>query len=136
MDFGDLKISAEIHTVGAPSRSDLAQMGLSGLAVMSDRDALAIRGLGFTTTINHSMGTGGCCGPRGSWSPSAKVVGNSFATMNVDAGTNSCPTCTQSGGSHSKNPYNAMDPTRPRATTTAKPVRRSRRPKRLTASAR
>jgi hypothetical protein len=92
------------------STSTLSQMGLSGLSVMSDSDALAVRGLGFTTGINHSMGTGSCCGPRGSASPSAKAAGNSFATMNVDAGGNGCPTCTQSGGSHSENSYNAMGP--------------------------
>jgi hypothetical protein len=92
------------------STSTLGQMGLSGLSVMSDSDALAIRGLGFSTNINHSMGTGSCCGPRGSASPSAKASGNSFATMNVDAGSVSCPTCTQSGGSHSENSYNAAGP--------------------------
>jgi hypothetical protein len=92
------------------STSTLSQMGLSGLTVMSDSDALAIRGLGYSTTIDHSMGKGSCCGPRGSKSPSASAAGNSFATMNVDAGGNSCPTCTQSGGSHSENSYNAAGP--------------------------
>jgi hypothetical protein len=92
------------------SSASLSQMGLSGLSVMSDSDALAIRGLGFSTSINHSMGTGGCCGPRGSASPSTAVSGNSFATMHVDAGGNSCPTCTQSGDSHSENAYIAAGP--------------------------
>jgi hypothetical protein len=92
------------------SAGSLGQMGLTGLTVMSDSDALAIRGLGFSTSINHSMGTGGCCGPRGSASPSAAAAGNSFATMNVDTGNDSCPTCTQSGSSHSENSYSAAGP--------------------------
>jgi hypothetical protein len=38
------------------------------------------------------------------------VSGNSFATMNVSTGNDSCPTCTQSGGSHSENAYTAAGP--------------------------
>ena len=90
------------------SASAMSQMGLSGLTVMSDSDALAIRGLGFSG-VDHSMG-GTCCGPRGSASPSASASGNSFATMNVDTGNDSCPTCTQSGSSHSENSYSASGP--------------------------
>ncbi|HEY4234030.1 MAG TPA: hypothetical protein VGM76_11425 [Lacipirellulaceae bacterium] len=89
--------------------STLGQMGLTGLSVMSDSDAMAIRGLGFTG-VSHSMGSGGCCGPRGSASPSATAAGNGFATMNVDTGNNACPTCTQSGSSHSENSYSAHGP--------------------------
>ncbi|HEY4234031.1 MAG TPA: hypothetical protein VGM76_11430 [Lacipirellulaceae bacterium] len=89
--------------------STLGQMGLTGLSVMSDSDAMAIRGLGFTG-VSHSMGSGGCCGPRGSASPSTSAAGNSFATMNVDTGGDSCPTCTQSGSSHSENSYSAHGP--------------------------
>src|SRR5712672_2329913 len=90
------------------SAGSLSQMGLTGLTVMSDSDALAIRGLGFSG-VSHNMG-GSCCGPRGSASPGTAVAGNSFATMNVDTGNNACPTCTQSGSSHSENSYIAAGP--------------------------
>jgi hypothetical protein len=92
------------------SSSTLGQMGLTGLTVMSDSDALAIRGLGFSTSINHSMGTGSCCGPRGSASPSSLAAGNSHATMNVDGNVDVCPTCSITGGSHSENAYRAEGP--------------------------
>ena len=58
------------------SSSTLGQMGLSGLALMSDQDALAIRGLGVNGSNFHLSST--CCGPRGSASPSSKAAGNSF----------------------------------------------------------
>jgi hypothetical protein len=93
------------------SSTTLGQMGLTGLTVMSDSDALAIRGLGFSTSINHSMGTGGCCGPRGSASPGTAVAGSSFATMHVSSTLASdCPTCSQTGDSHSQNSYVAAGP--------------------------
>ena len=92
--------------------STLGQMGLTGLTVMSDSDALAIRGLGFSTSINHSMGSGGCCGPRGSASPATAVSGNSSATIHVSTGSLSdfCPTCTQTGDASSTNGYVAAGP--------------------------
>ncbi len=61
---------------GRPSRDTLADMGLGGLVVISDDDALAIRGLGFK---------GGS---------SVRVWGNSFATIN-----------TKNGSTHSENGY-------------------------------
>ncbi len=61
---------------GRPSRQALEQMGLGSLAVMSDDEALAVRGQGYK---------GGS---------SVKVFGNSFATID---GPN--------GGAHSENGY-------------------------------
>jgi hypothetical protein len=73
------------------SPNTLADMGLSGLSVMSDSDALAIRGKGF----------GGChlCGPRKE--SSSVAFGNSFATISLD-----CPDCAE-GTAHSENGYAA-----------------------------
>jgi hypothetical protein len=91
------------------SSSTLGQMGLTGLSVMSDSDALAIRGLGFTG-VDHSINSS-CCGPRGSASPSTLAAGHSTATMNINAGMgDDCPTCTQTGSSHSENAYLAAGP--------------------------
>jgi hypothetical protein len=61
---------------GRPSRDTLADMGLSGLVVMSDDDAMAVRGMGYK---------GGS---------SVRVWGNSFATIN-----------TKGGSAHSENGY-------------------------------
>ena len=61
---------------GQPSRSALAQMGLGGMTVISDNEALAVRGLGFSS---------------GSL---AQASGNSFATIN-----------TPFGSAHSENAY-------------------------------
>jgi hypothetical protein len=68
---------------GQPSKSTLQQMGLSGMSIMSDDDAMAVRGLGFGS---GSMGS----------SSSASVSGNSFATIN-----------TPFGSAHSENAYTA-----------------------------
>ena len=65
---------------GRPSQSTLAEMGLGGLVVMSDDDAMTVRGFGY----------------RGSSKSSARVFGNSFATIN-----------TPLGGAHSENGYTA-----------------------------
>jgi hypothetical protein len=61
---------------GQPSKSALQEMGLGGLSVMSDDEALAVRGLGFSS---------------GSL---AQASGNSFATIN-----------TPFGSAHSENAY-------------------------------
>ena len=91
------------------SSNTLGQMGLTGLTVMSDSDALAIRGLGFSG-VDHSINSS-CCGPRGSASPGTLVAGHSTATMNINAGMgDDCPTCTQTGSSHSENAYLAAGP--------------------------
>jgi hypothetical protein len=71
------------------SRGTLAEMGLSGLSVMSDSDALAIRGKGFCHV----------CGPRKD--SSSVAFGNSFATISLD-----CPDCAE-GTAHSENGYAA-----------------------------
>jgi hypothetical protein len=81
------------------STSTLAEMGLSGLSVMSDSDALAIRGKGFF----------GCrlCGHRSSVEPSSVAFGNSFATISL---ADACPDCGPEGTSHSENGYAAEGP--------------------------
>jgi hypothetical protein len=61
---------------GRPSRDTLADIGLGGMVVMSDEDAMAVRGMGFK---------GGS---------SVRVWGNSFATIN-----------TKGGSAHSENGY-------------------------------
>ena len=70
----------------------LADMGLSSLSMMSELDALAVRGKGFT----------GCdwCNPRPRKPPSSAAFGNSFATVAV------CDGC-GTGDAHSENGYAA-----------------------------
>jgi hypothetical protein len=63
---------------GRPSRQALEQMGLGGIVVMSDDEALTVRGHGY----------------KGGGS-SAMAFGNSFATINGGA----------MGGAHSQNAY-------------------------------
>lgn len=77
--------------------STLADMGLGGLSVMSDSQALAVRGKGYCGG-NYS----GCktCGPRGKKSPWSSAFGNSFATYQDKNGN----------GSHSENGYTAEGP--------------------------
>lgn len=79
------------------STSTLSAMGLSGMTVMSDSDALAVRGMGFRGG-NHSKGCS-TCGARGKVSPYSKAFGNSFATIDI-----------QDGGAHSENGYFAEGP--------------------------
>jgi hypothetical protein len=64
---------------GRPSQQTLREMGLGGLTIMSDDDAIAIRGHGY------NGGHGGS---------SVSVAGNSFATFDTPFGT-----------SHSENQY-------------------------------
>jgi hypothetical protein len=73
----------------------LADMGLSSLSMMSDSDALAVRGKGFD-------GFNGCdgCNPRPRKAPSSAAFGNSFATVAA------CDGC-GAGISHSENGYAA-----------------------------
>jgi len=79
------------------SNKTLGAMGLGGLKVMSDSDALAVRGKGFD----------GGCDSCNRTEPSTRAIGNSFATM-VLAG---CPDCVLiGGGSHSQNAYTAAGP--------------------------
>jgi hypothetical protein len=83
------------------SSSTLDKMGLSGMTVVSDHDAMSIRGMGYSGG-NHSGGhSSGCktCGPRGNISPSAKAFGNSSASISV-----------KDGGAHSENGYLAKGP--------------------------
>jgi hypothetical protein len=81
------------------SSSTLAEMGLSGLAVMSDSEALAVRGKGFVGC--------GLCGHRSSVEPSSVAFGNSFATISLG---DACPECGPEGTSHSENGYAAEGP--------------------------
>lgn len=79
------------------SAETLSAMGLSGLTVISDGDALAVRGHGFS----GGRMSKGCskCGPRGKVSPYSRATGSSFATIEV-----------KDGGSHSENSYFAEGP--------------------------
>ncbi len=99
-----LSMAAVLVCLAGSARADegisartLSDMGLSGLTVVSDHDALAIRGMGFTGGM-HSKGCSKC-GPRGTTSPYSRATGSSFATMNV-----------KDGGSHSENSYFAEGP--------------------------
>jgi hypothetical protein len=71
---------------GRPSKSVLQQMGLGGMSVMSDDDALAVRGLGFSP----GMGSGS----------SALASGNSFATINTPFGSAHSENAYSSSGKH------------------------------------
>jgi len=82
------------HADESISANTLADMGLSGITVMSDSDALAVRGLGFRGG-DHSKGCSNC-GIRTIKSPWSAVAGNSFATIGVEG-----------GGAHSENGYAA-----------------------------
>jgi hypothetical protein len=68
---------------GQPSRSALQEMGLSGLVTMSDDEALAVRGLGFSS---------------GSL---AQASGNSFATINTPLGSAHSQNAYVASGKHS-----------------------------------
>jgi hypothetical protein len=74
---GQSAVQAEGHR---PSEQTLADMGLGGLVVMSDDEAMAVRGMGF----------------KGGKRSSVSVFGNSFATID-----------TPLGGAHSENGYTA-----------------------------
>lgn len=82
------------------SANTLSDMGLSSMTVMSDSDALAVRGLGF----NGGDYSKGCkyCGSRAKKQPWSAVVGNSWATIGIDGNPE--------GGSHSENAYAAEGP--------------------------
>jgi hypothetical protein len=67
---------------GRPSRDSLAEMGLSGLVVLTDGDAMAIRGQGFKP------------------SSSARAWGNSFATINTKGGSASSENGYAANGKH------------------------------------
>jgi hypothetical protein len=99
-----LSLAAVLVCFAASARADegisantLSEMGLAGLNVVSDHDALAIRGKGFRGG-NYSKGCK-TCGPRGTKQPWSAVSGNSFATIGV-----------KDGGAHSENAYAAEGP--------------------------
>lgn len=99
-----LSVAAVLVCFAASARADegisantLSEMGLAGLNVVSDHDALAIRGMGFRGG-NQSKGCSSC-GPRGKKQPWSAVSGNSFATID-----------TKDGGAHSENAYAAEGP--------------------------
>jgi hypothetical protein len=80
------------------SAKTLNAMGLGGLKVMSDRDALAVRGKGGIDLDCDACDRG----PHG-----AAVVGNSVATINLE----NCPDCVAiDGTAHSENGYIAFGP--------------------------
>jgi hypothetical protein len=73
----------------------LADMGLSSLSMMSDDDAMSIRGKGFSG--GHRIGCR-TCGSRAK-KPWSSAFGNSFATIE-----------TEDGAAHSENGYTAEGP--------------------------
>lgn len=78
------------------SNKTLGAMGLGGMKVMSDSDALTVRGKGFDG-----------CNSCNRTEPSTAVLGASFATINL-AG---CPDCVLiGGGANSENGYIAVGP--------------------------
>jgi hypothetical protein len=99
-----LSMAAVLVCLAGSARADegispntLSDMGLAGLTVVSDHDALAIRGMGFRGG-NHSKGCS-TCGARGKKAPYSRASGNSFATIGVE-----------NGGAHSENAYFAEGP--------------------------
>jgi len=78
------------------STSTLNEMGLTGLTVVSDHDALAIRGMGFRGGLHSKCDS---CGARGKKAPYSRVSGSSWASIGVE-----------DGGSHSENAYFAEGP--------------------------
>lgn len=61
---------------GAPSAATLADMGLSGMQVMSDEDAMAVRGQGFSFWTN---GTAKVIKFHHAWAtPNRKVFAHGF----------------------------------------------------------
>jgi hypothetical protein len=87
------------------SSKTLSEMGLSGLSLMTDNDALAVRGKGFVGGGTHQFGCRDC-GPRGI-APASAVFGNSVATIVLPE---DCPDCAPSGSAHSENAYIAAGP--------------------------
>jgi len=79
------------------SSSTLGEMGFSDLTVMSDSDALSIRGKGFAG--GHRTRVCKHCGPRAKKEPWSAAFGNSFATIE-----------TKDGVAHSENGYAAEGP--------------------------
>jgi hypothetical protein len=84
------------------SSSTLDKMGLSGMTVVSDHDAMSIRGLGYSGGNHGGGSSSGCktCGPRGSVSPNAKAYGNSSASISIE----------DPAAAHSSNGYKAEGP--------------------------
>jgi hypothetical protein len=80
------------------SENTLADMGLSGMSVMSDADAMSVRGHGFS---GHGKMGKGCksCGPRGTKSPYSRAFGSSFANIE-----------TKDGDAHTENGYFSEGP--------------------------
>jgi hypothetical protein len=76
-----------------PSQATLNQMGLGGLVVMSDADAMDVRGMGYRPSRTRSKSSKWGNSSKKSHS-SVQVVGNSFATING-----------KKGGAHSENSY-------------------------------
>lgn len=86
------------------SSTTLSEMGLSGISMMSDNDALAIRGKGFLGGIDNRVCSD--CGPRSNVPSLAGVLGQSEATIAME----DCPDCVPTGGAHSENGYLAFGP--------------------------
>jgi hypothetical protein len=78
------------------SNKSLGAMGLGGMKIMTDSDAMVVRGKGFEG-----------CSSCDRTDPATRAIGNSFATIILA----NCPDCVLIGGtSHSENAYVAAGP--------------------------
>jgi hypothetical protein len=90
-------VASAANAEGISSKT-LNAMGLSGIKMMSDRDALAVRGKGDI---------GLRCDSCNRTEPTTAVAGASFATINLE----NCPDCVAiDGEAHSQNAYIAAGP--------------------------
>jgi hypothetical protein len=97
-------VASSANAENSISSKTLSEMGLSGISLMTDNDALAIRGKGFMGLLDGRACSD--CGPRGTLPSAAAVIGSSNATIAIE----DCPECVPSGGSHSENGYLAFGP--------------------------
>jgi len=87
---------SQSSAAGVPSQATLADMGLAGLAVMSDDEALAVRGFGYrsASAAGQSWASvavqGGSAGSENSYNAKGKKVAKghtlSFAAIEVEHG--------------------------------------------------
>jgi len=90
-------VAGTANAADSISSTTLDEMGFSGMSVMSDSDALSIRGKGFSG--GHRSRVCKTCGSRAKKSPWSSAFGNSFATID-----------TKDGVAHSENGYAAEGP--------------------------
>jgi hypothetical protein len=86
--------ASQVTAAGLPSQATLADMGLAGLSVMSDDEALAVRGFGYrsASAAGQSWASvavkGGSAGSENSYNAKGKKVAKghtlSFAAVEVE----------------------------------------------------